>query len=317
MQLERPDTDVAIIGGGPAGGSMAAYLAKAGVKCTVFESEIFPRPHVGESLVPSSTRVFRELDFIKVMEERRFPRKYGAAWTAAGISKVYGHDLQGLEADQIHPNTEALIRFDERAQPGVDLNYTYHVDRGEFDNALLQYANRLGAAIHEGVKVENVDTSGPLVRLRYTVGGRPTESTARIVVDGSGRRTLLGNQMKLRTRDPVFDQFAVHSWFGDYDRVSWAKTEAQKNYIFIHFLPITNTWVWQIPITESVTSIGVVTQPKNFDKSREGREQLFWDCVATRPEVAERLRAATQLRPFKEEGDYSYSMQQICGDKWV
>ena len=46
---------------------MAAYLAKAGVKCVVFESELFPRPHVGESLVPSSTRVFRDLDFLKVI----------------------------------------------------------------------------------------------------------------------------------------------------------------------------------------------------------------------------------------------------------
>ena len=68
MTHSKPDTDVAIIGGGPAGASMAAYLAKAGVKCVVLESELFPRPHVGESLVPSSTRVFQDLDFLKVME---------------------------------------------------------------------------------------------------------------------------------------------------------------------------------------------------------------------------------------------------------
>ena len=84
MNGEKADTQVGIIGGGPAGSSMAAYLAKAGVKCTVFESELFPRTHVGESLVPSSTRVFRDLDFLKVMEENRFPHKFGAAWTATG-----------------------------------------------------------------------------------------------------------------------------------------------------------------------------------------------------------------------------------------
>ena len=71
-QME-PDFDVAIIGGGPAGSSMAAYLAKAGVKCVVFERELFPRPHVGESLVPSSTRVFKDLDFLDQMEEAKFP----------------------------------------------------------------------------------------------------------------------------------------------------------------------------------------------------------------------------------------------------
>ncbi|MET0508180.1 MAG: FAD-dependent monooxygenase, partial [Burkholderiaceae bacterium] len=52
MTTGAPDFEVGIIGGGPAGGALAAYLAKAGVKCVLFERELFPRPHVGESLVP-------------------------------------------------------------------------------------------------------------------------------------------------------------------------------------------------------------------------------------------------------------------------
>ena len=58
MESTKADFDIGILGGGPAGASLAAYLAKAGVSCVVFERELFPRPHVGESLVPSSTRVF-------------------------------------------------------------------------------------------------------------------------------------------------------------------------------------------------------------------------------------------------------------------
>src|SRR5262245_14286201 len=81
-EVTQPDFDVGIIGGGPAGSAMATYLARAGVKCVVFEREIFPRPHVGESLVPSSTRVLKELDLLQKIEEAKFPRKYGAAWTA-------------------------------------------------------------------------------------------------------------------------------------------------------------------------------------------------------------------------------------------
>jgi FADH2 O2-dependent halogenase len=307
---EKADTDVAIIGGGPAGSSMAAYLAKAGVKCTVFEGELFPRPHVGESLVPSSTRVFSELDFLTTMEARRFPHKYGAAWTASNSAKVYAHGFDGLG--------EATIRFSEREQPGVMKDYTYHVDRGEFDNALLQHAHGFGAAVHEGVRVQRVDfEDGRLPRVNYTIGGKELSSTAQIVVDASGRRTLLGSQLKLRTKDPVFDQYAIHTWFSDYDRNAWAKSEQHKNFIFVHFLPISNSWVWQIPINDDVTSIGVVTQRKHFAKSKTSREAFFWECVDSRPEVGQKLRAARQVRPFTDEGNYSYAMSQITGDRWV
>ena len=90
--------DVGIIGGGPAGAAMACYLAKAGVSCIVFERELFPRPHVGESLVPSSTRVFRDLDFLPIMEEAGFPRKFGAAWTSGDQAPSYSHDWDQLYA---------------------------------------------------------------------------------------------------------------------------------------------------------------------------------------------------------------------------
>lgn len=78
---DNTDFDVIVIGGGPAGSATAAYLGKASVSCAVFERELFPRPHVGESLVPSSTRVFKDLDFLDQMEAHKFPHKFGAVWT--------------------------------------------------------------------------------------------------------------------------------------------------------------------------------------------------------------------------------------------
>jgi FADH2 O2-dependent halogenase len=137
------------------------------------------------------------------------------------------------------------------------------------------------------------------------------------VVDATGRRTLLARQLKWRVTDPVFDQYAIHTWFDGFDRKSVAYRENIDNYIFIHFLPVTNTWVWQIPITDTITSIGVVTQKKNFAKSRESREQFFWECIATRPELFEAIKASVQLRPFTDEGDYSYASQQLAGDRLV
>jgi FADH2 O2-dependent halogenase len=291
---------------------MAAYLAKAGAKCVVFERELFPRPHVGESLVPSSTRVLNELGFMDQMETAKFPRKYGAAWTANEQAKLYEHDW-----DEMEPDCQAEVRFEERAQPGVDKNHTYHVDRGKFDLLLLQHAHKLGAAVYEGVRVKGVDFSPELPAVKFAMGRKEMSVNVRMVVDASGRNTLLGNQLKLKVNDEVFDQYAIHSWFGGFDRRIFAKNPEQNDYIYIHFLPISNSWVWQIPITDDITSIGVVTQKKNFAGSKLDREHFFWECVASRPGLAEALRAAEQVHPFREEGDYSYAMKQLCGDRFV
>ncbi|HEY1757080.1 MAG TPA: NAD(P)/FAD-dependent oxidoreductase [Bryobacteraceae bacterium] len=308
----EPDFDVGIIGGGPAGSSLAAYLAKAGAKCVVFERELFPRPHVGESLVPSSTRVFNDLGFLDKMEEAKFPHKFGAVWTANEQARAYEHDWNGLS-----PDCHAQVRFDERAQPGVDKNHTYHVDRGKFDLLLLQHANQLGATAYEGVRVSHVDFSSELPVVRFKMGPKEMGVSVRMVADASGRQTFLGNQLKLKVNDPVFDQYAIHTWFQDYDRMALAKSDLHRDYIYVHFLPISNGWLWQIPITDEITSIGVVTQKKNFAGSRQEREEYFWEAVGSRPKLAAALRQAKRVRPFTAEGDYSYAMSQICGDRFL
>lgn len=306
------DFQVGIIGGGPAGSTMAAYLAKAGISCAVFEGQLFPRPHVGESLVPSSTRVFKDLNFLPQMEENKFPHKYGAVWTAAANSRAYEHDWEGLAAD-----CKVDIRFAEREQVGVEQTYTYHVDRGKFDNLLLQHAHGFGAKVFEGISVSGVEFCEDGAAIKYSIGRKECSTKVDIVVDASGRKTLLGNQMKWRIKDPVFDQYAIHTWFEGYNRSTMAFKGNLDNYIFVHFLPITNSWIWQIPITASITSIGVVTQKRHFAARRESREQFFWDCISSRPELFTALKAAQQLRPLKEEGDYSYAMQQLAGDRLV
>jgi flavin-dependent dehydrogenase len=174
MNASVPDFEVGILGGGPAGSSMAAYLAKAGVNCVVFERELMPREHVGESLVPSSTRVFKDLDFLPKMEEAKFPHKFGAAWTAASDAKVYNMDFGGVSAD-----CHVDIRFAEREQAGVGQNYTYHVDRSKFDLMLLQHANQLGAKVYEGISVNGVDFTNPNhATVKYTMGKKERHCSA-------------------------------------------------------------------------------------------------------------------------------------------
>ena len=306
------DYDVGIIGGGPAGAALGAYLAMAGVSCAIFEKESFPRPHVGESLVPSSTRVFRELGFLGKMEEHKFPRKYGAVWTADQSPLRYKHDWSGLEG-----LGDADIDFAERKQPGTDLPYTYHVDRGKFDELLLEHAASLGAVVFQRAPIKRAEfsDSGVLLHGQISKGAKPIK--VNIVVDASGRNTLLANQLRIKVRDKVFDQFAAHTWFEGFDRTSTSAASNLADYIYVHFLPISNSWVWQIPISDTITSIGIVTQKKNFAGSRAELDDFFWKNIASRKGLYDGLRSAKQIRPIKAEGDYSYAAKQIAGDRYL
>jgi flavin-dependent dehydrogenase len=305
--------DVAVIGGGPAGSTLAAYLAKADMSVIVFEDRLFPRPHVGESLVPAATPVLAETGALAKVDAAGFPRKYGAAWTSGIAADGAGTTARGGS----HNFRSAAVRFSERDQPGVDRNYTYHVDRSKFDNILLQHAESLGATVAEGIRVHNIDFDDTGVTISSRLGGGTWPVRARLVVDASGRMTVLGSKLGLKVMDPVFNQYAIHTWFDRFDRKLLAVDPEQADYIFIHFLPDRNTWVWPIPITDTITSVGVVTQKHTFLSAKADQAQFFWDAIATRPELHEALRAAERATPFRTEGDYSYAMKQMCGTNFV
>ncbi|GGS05727.1 hydroxylase [Streptomyces humidus] len=311
---ETYDYDVGVIGGGPAGSTVASYLATAGLRVAVFEGQVFPREHVGESLVPAVMPVLREIGALDKIDAAGFPRKYGAAWTAADDRAAAP---AGFQANS-HGWGVAEIAYQEREQRGVDREYTFHVDRGKFDQILLKHAEELGAKVFQGVRVNGVDFSDARrPRLLARIGGQQVAVPVRMVVDASGRGTLVGSQLKVKVPDPVFDQYAVHTWFEGLDRASVARRPEDADYIHVHFLPQENTWVWQIPITDTITSVGVVTQKARFKAAKDDLESYFWDSVATRPELLGALKNATRLRPFKSEGDYSYGMRKIADDGLV
>lgn len=307
------DFDVVVIGGGPGGSTSASYLAKAGLSVGLFESAIFPRAHVGESMVPAITPVLLETGAIEAIDAAGFPRKYGAAWTASYALRVPSNGFTGMSH-----RLRAEVQFVEREQAGVDRDFTYHVDRSKFDLLLLKNAEANGAQVFCGARVLKVNFDDPeIVTVTVRLGSKEVDFTARMVVDASGRQTLVGRQLKMKITDPVFDQYALHTWFEGLDRRALATTPDEVDYIFVHWLQVKDTWVWQIPITDTITSVGVVTQKKRFVSANTDREKFFWEFVESRPELNEVLRKATRIRPFTAEGDYSYAMKQICGDRFV
>jgi FADH2 O2-dependent halogenase len=297
MMSANGTQDVVIIGGGPAGSALGCYLSKAGIKTTIFEAANHPRAHVGESMVMSSVRVFDEIGFLPILEREGFPKKFGASW---------------------HPPVvkgQADISFDEFPQEGIQQPYTYHVDRQKFDLLMLKHAESMGTKVYQGVQVSEVlfDENHYARGIRIRVANQDLEVPARIVVDASGRHTLLGKQLKVKKNDPIFDQFAVHAWFKNVDKGN-AKSF---NYIHIYFLPVERGWAWQIPIDEEITSMGIVAEKEVFKNARLSPADYFQKYVDSNPDLVQAMRNAERINDFKLEGDYSYKMDTFAGNGFV
>jgi 1H-pyrrole-2-carbonyl-[peptidyl-carrier protein] chlorinase len=287
---------VIIIGGGPAGSTLGSYLSIAGIDNVILESANHPRPHVGESMVTSTTRIFDEIGFLKTMEREGFPRKYGASWHA--------------------PKQEATfsLEFRELPQPGIRQEHTYHVDRAKMDMLLLKHAESLGSKVFQGMHVQRVLFDGTKATgVQVDCAGHQFDMDADVVVDASGRQTLLGKQLKLKESDPDFNQFAVHAWFEGVDRgVGERATD-----IHVYFLTCRRGWVWQIPITDKITSIGVVAEKEVFKQSKNDEQRYFFDNIETNPHLAKAMKNATRINDFKREADYSYCMSTFVGDGFL
>src|SRR6476620_11340800 len=131
--------DVIIIGGGPAGSTLATRLAQAGRKVVVFEKERFPRFHIGESLLPCSMPMFRELGVLAKLSDGRFLPKYAAELVTADGTQKQRYAF----ADGLVPATPSA----------------FEVDRAEFDQVLLEHAAEQGARVEQESTVVRFDCS--------------------------------------------------------------------------------------------------------------------------------------------------------------
>src|ERR1700756_63690 len=159
--------DVAIIGGGPAGSTAAALLARAGRRVIVFEREKFPRFHIGESLLPFSMKAFTRLGL-----HEKFLR--------AGFLKKYGGEIMGACSDT---GTKFYFKDGYRSQT----DHAYQVTRGNFDKVLLDHAAESGAEVHEQTAVEEVELSTDSVELAVRFNGSSRPIRAPFLLGARGR----------------------------------------------------------------------------------------------------------------------------------
>lgn len=214
--------DVAILGAGPTGCALGAYLARRGAKVTLVESVERPESVVGESMLPGSTLVFEELG----LDLSGFMVKPGAVFCRDGES----------------------VRFDFSEAESVRYPWAWQVQREVFDLRWRDVARREGCAI---VYAEARDVDLATRTLRTSAG----DISAGRIVDAGGRAMWLSRKLGLRVGDARLKNAAVGT------RMRGVKQVAPDAEGDITICCIPGGWIWIIPFGGGVASVGAVMSP--------------------------------------------------------
>lgn len=289
--------DVVVIGGGPAGCSVATILAQRGYRVVIFERDHFPRFHIGESLIPHTFDTLDRIGMIDKMKGSPFIKKYSVQF----ISET-GRLSEPFYFAEHDPH--------QRSQ-------TWQVRRAEFDQMMIENAREHGVTAIEGARVlETIFEGTRAVGVRVKIEGQAEQEVrASVVVDASGQSSMMIDRLGLRQWDPVLKKAALWTyWKGakrengiDEGATIVLQTEGKKG------------WFWYIPLQDDIVSVGVVASYDYLFQNRASKdlETIYFEEVARCPGLQPKLKNATRCDVFRAQKEYSYQSTQCAGDGWV
>jgi geranylgeranyl reductase family protein len=273
--------DIAIVGGGPAGSSCAAFCALAGLHTLVLEREKFPREKVcGDCLNPSCRPVLERLGL------------------AQRIRDLPHSKLDSVEFITINGHKVIL-------DLPISDNCEFSVKRSFFDDLLLQRAGELGAHVREGITLTALTHNGD-----WKIATATGESfSARTLIGADGRNSTVARLRNLLPH-PTRERVALQ-----------AHIPLPRNFgkrVVLQFLR--EGYSGQAPVDETELNLCLVGTPPTISKLRQWANRHFeigadqpWRTITplTRSPVPcahENLLfigdAARVVEPFTGEGIY-------------
>jgi flavin-dependent dehydrogenase len=285
--------DVVVVGGGPAGSSVAGLLALEGLDVALLEREKAPRYHIGESLISGVLPTLTALGLRERMELMGFQRKYGAEL------------LWGLDEP---------ISFRFREVRDARFEYSYQVRRADFDAMLLDRARELGVHVMEGAEVKDAIFDGPrMTGVHYRMRGedRGRDLHATIIVDASGQQRWLGRRFNLVSWHEDLRNIAAWSYYagglrheGEFEGDLFAELRPQG-------------WLWYLPLSRDITGIGFVTPSARMAEAGLPPGQVLEQQIAESTEVARLTEHAERVDIYRTARDWSYACTRFSGPGWV
>ncbi len=297
--------DVVVIGGGPAGSTVASYLAKKGHSVTLLEKEKFPRIHVGESLLPFCYSIFQELGVLDQMK-KRFVRK--------PTVRFISHD------GKVSTNWcfNQVIK---------DESYlSFQVERSEFDTILLENSRKCGARVEEQIRVRKVDfdSDDDTVQVYASgVNGEEKIYSTRFLIDASGRSSFIATKNGWRKPHKEFERTALWT---HWKNVKCLKGGLEEGASLIMYLGGEKRgWSWIFPLGLNQVTVGVVMDSSYLQKqkqevfanSQDWATALYLQELMSSEFARNLFDGANMSMPIQVEGDYSYYSEKKFGARYA
>jgi flavin-dependent dehydrogenase len=289
--MKTSKVDVLVIGAGPAGTVAASLINKEGYSVRIVEKMKFPRFVIGESLLPRSMDALAEAGFIDAISAKGFQQKFGAKFVKDG--------------------TVCDFTFKEQYTKGWE--WTWQVTRADFDKTLADTVESMGVPVDYETTVTAIRFNGSdSVTTVVDAAGVEEEIAARFIVDGSGYGRVIPRLFNLEKESNLQPRRALFAHTVDARR-SMAD-EPNRITAVVHKPGV---WIWIIPFSTGVTSVGFVGDPSFFEQYPGTPEEQYRALLEAEPYTRERFRDVELVFEPRVLQSWSATTDKFYGDGFV
>ncbi|MEJ7766925.1 MAG: NAD(P)/FAD-dependent oxidoreductase [Chitinophagaceae bacterium] len=289
--MKSEKTDVLVIGAGPSGTVAASIIKKAGFDVRIVEKQQFPRFVIGESLLPRCMEALEEAGFLEAVKAKGFQEKAGAKFVKNG--KICDYSF----ADQYT----------------TGWNWTWQLPRAEFDKTLADTVEKMGVPVNYETAVMAIKFNGTQsVTTVEDLQGNQSEIEARFIVDGSGYGRVIPRLFNLERPSNMLPRKALFAHTVDLKR-SMAD-EPNRITIIVHQPGV---WIWVIPFSNGITSLGFVGDPAFFKNLQGTNNEQLRTLIASQPYLSERFENVELVFESRVLESWSSTTDKFYGEGFV